>query len=139
MFVDVYSAIAELKSVRMNLPVRQELPDESLLDSYERELGLAISGEYRVFLKEAGDSVFNGKDALRVTSTQSHPIELLHAARDAWSVGVPKTWLPFCEDNGNYYCISDEGDIRFWSHDGASSGSWPTLGAWIKAVWIDEQ
>jgi hypothetical protein len=139
MIVDIHSAIAELKSVRMSLPVRQELPDESLLDVYERELGVTIPGEYRTFLKEASDSVFNGKDALRVTSAQNHPRELLHAAREAWSAGVPKVWLPFCEDNGNYYCISDEGDIKFWAHDGTSSESWPTLGAWIKAVWIDEQ
>lgn len=51
MFVDVYSAIAELKSVRMNLPVRQELPDESLLDSYERELGWPFLVSIEFFLK----------------------------------------------------------------------------------------
>lgn len=139
MAIDIHSAIAELKRVRMKIPVKQELPDDNLLDLYEKELGMSLPWEYRIFLKEAGDSIYNGKDALRVTSLRNHPRELLPNAKDAWAAGVPRLWLPFCEDNGNYYCISETGDVRFWAHDGASSDTWPTLGAWIKSVWIDEQ
>jgi len=137
MKIDIRSAITELKAVRIKLPVQQELPDDDVLSSYEKELGVSLPGEYKIFLKEASDSVFNGKDALRVTATRNHPRELLLNAKEAWGLGVPKNWLPFCEDNGNYYCISSTGEIRYWAHDGVSSESWPSLAVWIKSVWID--
>lgn len=139
MSADIKSAISILKKVRLNLPAKQALPDDNLLDIYQKDMGVRFPEDYRTFLKEASDSIFGGKDALMVTSARSHPRELIVTAKEAWSIGVPRTWIPICEDNGNYYCVLDSGEVRYWSHDGISMESWPTVGDWIKNVWIERK
>ena len=127
----------ELKSVRMQLPVAQCLPGDQAIDEYEALVGVSFPTDYREFLKSASDSLHNGKAALRITETRDHSRELLDGIREARANGVPFDWLPFCEDNGNYFCILPDGTIRFWDHDGPSSESWPNLATWIKEVWIE--
>lgn len=139
MDIDIIDAILELKSVRMPLPNAQRLPDDALIISYERELKISFSDEYKIFAKHASDSIFNGKDALRITANRDNPRELLNAVAEARELGVPQSWLPICEDNGNYYCLLEDGSVRYWAHDGCSNESWPSLARWIKNVWLDEE
>lgn len=136
---DINNVVAELKMLRLRLPEAQILPDDELLNDYEKELGFKFPLDYRYFLKEASDSVLNGKDSLRATIGRDSPRELIINANEAWEQGVPRDWLPFCEDNGNYYCLAECGEVRFWSHDGPSDENWPSLAVWIKRVWIDEE
>ena len=63
--------------------------------------------------------------------------ELVTVARAAWDAGVPLDLLPICADNGDYYCL-DGRAVRFWSHNGATDESWPSLASWIVEVWIGE-
>ncbi|RZM15220.1 SMI1/KNR4 family protein [Pseudomonas sp. AK106] len=137
MDIDIRDAVAELKSVRMSLPNAQRLPDDALIVAYERELGISFSDEYKIFAKEASDSIFNGKDALRLTVDRNSPRELLNVVAEAREQGVPKSWLPICEDNGNYYCLLEDGSVSYWAHDGRSNENWPSLASWIKHAWID--
>ncbi|MBM0142173.1 MULTISPECIES: SMI1/KNR4 family protein [Pseudomonas syringae group] len=137
MDIDLNSAIAELKSSRIPLPRPQQLPDDELLNTYEQELGVSFPSAYRTFAKEASDSICNGKDALRLTASRDSPRELLDTVIEARQQGLPKSWIPICEDNGNYYCILEDGTVRYWSHDGSSNESWPNLASWIKQAWID--
>jgi SMI1-KNR4 cell-wall len=137
--INIYDAVAELKKLRFKLPNSQALPDRKILDSYEKDLGFKFPDEYRYFLINASDSVFNGRDCLRVTDNRSSPRELIVVANEAWRSGVSQNFLPFCEDNGDYYCINNYGEVKFWSHDGPSDENWPNLAAWIKKVWMDEE
>lgn len=137
MDIKIGDAILELKSVRMSLPNAQRLPDDALISSYEQDLGIFFPDDYKIFVKEASDSLFNGKDALRLTVNRDSPRELLVAVMEAREQGVPRSWLPICEDNGNYYCLVEDGSVSYWSHDGSSNETWPNLASWIKHVWID--
>ena len=128
----------ELKFLRMRLPAAQYLPSDQVINEYEAETGIAFPEDYRTFLKEASDSMLNGKDALRLTPKRDHPRELSVAIEDARRIGVPTDWLPICEDNGDYFCLTPDQTIRFWDHNGASDESWPDLATWIKEVWIDD-
>lgn len=139
MISDISSVVKELKKLRLPLPKAQVLPSDELLDSYEKKMGFIFLDDYRYFLKEASDSLLNGKDCLRVTVDGDSPRELIVYATEAWSLGVPHDWLPFCEDNENYYCLTELGEVRYWSHDGPSDENWPNLATWIKKVWIDEE
>jgi len=136
---DIYSVVRELKRLRLALPKAQLLPNDEILDSYEKDLGFVFPADYRFFLKEASDSILNGKDALRVTLNRDSPRELIVNANEAWYLGVPRDWLPIFEDNGNYYCLAKNGEVKFWSHDGFSVETWQNLATWIKEVWIDEE
>lgn len=136
---NIASTISKLKELRIVLPKSQSLPDDHLLNLYEEKLNFKFPKDYRYFLKEASDSILNGKDALRVTYKEDSPRELIVAAHEAWDMGVPNNWLPICEDNGDYYCITKSGEIKYWSHDGSSDETWPDLATWIERVWINEE
>ncbi len=34
--------------------------------------------------------------------------------------------------------LDESGEIRFWSHDGATDERWSDLATWVKEVWIEE-
>lgn len=72
-------------------------------------------------------------DGERRTSGRTDVGGVLQRARE---VGVPEDWVPLCEDNGDYYCITPTGEIVYWSHNGATDEQWANLAAWISAVWI---
>ncbi|MFC6301063.1 SMI1/KNR4 family protein [Pseudomonas spelaei] len=133
----IYDVVSELKGVRLRLPVKQVLPDDAVISDYEAELGISFSDDYKFFVKEASDSIYNGKDALQLTVNRDSSRELASAVIDAREQGMPESWIPICEDNGNYYCLLEDGSIRYWSHDGLSAETWPNLASWIKNVWID--
>nr|WP_223202950.1 SMI1/KNR4 family protein [Stenotrophomonas sp. 169] len=118
------------------MPVKQEMPDDEILDAYQEEMQVEFTNDFRFFLKEASDSIYNGKDALVVTASRKSSRELIVEARSAWEAGLPRGNIPFCGDNGNYYYISKHGGVGYWSHDGVSGETWPNRATWIEEVWI---
>ena len=132
------TAMAKLKQLSNGKVTKVPLPDDALIDSYEKELGVKFSSEHRSFLKEVSNVLYGTKDPLTVTERRAFRGELATAVAEARKLGVPNDWLPICEDNGDYYCITPSGEIKFWSLDGLTDESWPNLGAWIEEVWIEE-
>jgi hypothetical protein len=60
-------------------------------------------------------------------------------AHDAWTqMELPRELLPICEDNGDYYCMNERGEVVYWSHAGSGDERWPDLATWIQQVWIEE-
>ncbi len=134
--MSIESAIEELKRVRLKIPKKQYLPDEQLIAEYEREIGVEFPEDYRLFLKEASDSMHSGKSVLRLTPERNHTHELIHELKRARDAGVPDGWLPFCEDNGDYFCFDASKHVRFWSHNGPTDESWPDFEVWLRRVWL---
>ena len=64
--------------------------------------------------------------------------DLGKTATAGWRLGVPRQFLPFCESNGDYYCLAPDDQVVFWSHNGWSAERWPDLAHWIQQVWIAE-
>ncbi len=135
----IESVVEKLLQARLSLPKAQYLPDDKLIAEYEQELGVEFSGDYKYFLKTASDSMFAGKSCLRLTPTRDHTHDLSKEVVRAREVGLPEELLPFCEDNGNYYCFDSDGKVVYWSHDGTDRESWPNLGSWITEVWLGKE
>jgi SMI1-KNR4 cell-wall len=129
-------AIINLKRLSGGRVTKVPLPDDQLLASYEKELGVAFSDDYKRFLKEASNVFFGTKDPLTVTEHRVLRGEVADALVEARRLGVPHDWLPICEDNGDYYCLTPSGEVRFWALDGLTDESWPNLASWIEEVWI---
>jgi hypothetical protein len=118
---------------RSNFP----LPDDSLIKQYEEDIGFSFSEDYKKVLKEI-DNIFYGTiELLSVTRDKKDYRELAQALNDARELGIPKDWLPICEDNGSYYCLDSNENVRYWTGDGYSNDSWVDLTSWIKQVWIN--
>jgi len=128
--------IENLNKKKLDLPKKQILPDNKILDRYEDILKIKFSDEYRNFIKKVGYIICNGMDNLNLTEDQSSRRDLIKYTEMARELGLPKNWLPIVEDNGDYYCLRPDGKVVFWSHDGSSDEEWESIAAWIHEVWI---
>jgi hypothetical protein len=67
-------------------------------------------------------------------------LDLFKIAAAAWGImGVPRDLLPFIEDNGDYFCLTSDGEVVYWSHNGSTDERWPTMAAWHQQVCVDRK
>lgn len=116
------------------VPVPLELPDEDLLVEIEEQLYVSLPDDLRHFLLNASDVVCGCYEPVTVTDPQSHTY-LPEMAAVAWSMGLPRKYLPICEFNGAYYCISQDGTILLWD-ESTSDQRWDSIWHWIREVWL---
>lgn len=103
----------------------------------ERNLNFLFPPAYVEFLK-GGSDVANASFEPAVILPGSSHLDLFEIADTAWSqCGVPKEWLPFIEDNGDYFCVSQTGEVRYWSHNGPTNERWPDFSAWFQQVCVE--
>jgi SUKH superfamily protein len=136
--MNLTDVLAELRDLNEPVPKPLRLPTEIEVDLAESSLGIKFPEDYRRYLLEASDIVFGALEPAVVTPDAGY-LSLVEVAESAWSeMELPRDLLPFCEDNGDYYCFAADGRIKFWSHNGATDESWPDLATWIKEVWIEQ-
>ncbi len=132
-------AIKELRERNEKVPIPMRLPTEAEVATAEKELGIPFPFDFRRYLLQASDIVFSTLEPVTVTDPENQT-HLTEVACAAWEdMDLPPDLLPFCEDNGDYYCLNKQGEAVFWSHnDGAITEKWENLATWIEEVWIGE-
>src|SRR5436190_2703820 len=130
--------IAELCERNEPVPKPLRLPTEAEVNAGEDQLGVKFPADYRQYLLSASDVVYGSLEPAIVIPDAGH-LSLVDIAETAWDeMEVPRELLPFCEDNGDYYCLNQAGEVEYWSHNGATDEKWKDLATWIKEVWINE-
>jgi hypothetical protein len=131
-------AINDLNHAKDSSVSSNFLPDDRLIKYYEQATGFKFSNDYKKLLKNTGNA-FVGFLSLLVLNPkgEEHYGELQNAIREGREIGLPESWLPICEDNSDYYCLTPNGEIRFWSHDGDVDEKWADLATWVKEVWLE--
>ena len=129
--------INELKSLSSGDYLNIELPTDTLLACYEEDIGFIFPEDYKKVLKEVSNVFYGTIELASVTNNKEYYRELSLVLNDAREQGLPKNWLPICEDNSSYYCLLPTNEIRYWTTDGYSDEMWPNLADWIKQVWIE--
>jgi hypothetical protein len=136
--MNLADVIAELRELNEPVPKPLRLPTENEVDAVESRLGIKFPADYRQYLLQASDVVFGALEPAIVTPDAGH-LDLSDMAQTAWDeMEVPRKLLPFCADNGDYYCLDESGEVEYWSHNGATDERWKDLATWIKEVWINE-
>ncbi|WP_064608965.1 SMI1/KNR4 family protein [Photobacterium sp. J15] len=105
-------------------------PSDDEIAAAQQKLGMLFSTEYVEFIKsgyDLGDSVL---EALEIDNPGSHVdiFEALESARKYYD--LPENLLPICEDNSDYFCLNEKGEVVFWSHNGATDEKWSSIEAW---------
>lgn len=129
------SALADLRASANAAAEPRPLPTEQQVDDAQAALGCKFPPEYRRYLLEASDVVRPPVEPYTIAVVGSFN-DLRAGARDAWGGVVPRDQLPFCEHDGNYYCLTPEGVIRLWNKAGVTDTEWPDLASWIRGVWL---
>jgi len=134
--MDLESTITQLRSLNQPVPHPPRLPTENEVDAAEERLGVIFTPDYRYFLLHASDVVYGTIEPATVTTNAGY-LDLVDLATEGWNVGVPEALLPFCEADGDYFCLDSEGRVLLWSEEGPTDESWSDLAEWIQAVWLD--
>jgi hypothetical protein len=130
--------IAELRELNEPVPKPLRLPTEAEVSRAENQLGVTFPVDYRQYLLAASDVVYGALEPAIVIPDAGH-LGLVDIAKTAWDeMEVPRELLPFCEDNGDYYCLNESAAVEYWSHNGTTDEKWKDLATWIKEVWIEE-
>jgi hypothetical protein len=129
--------IAQL--LERNEPVPKPLPKPTLEDiaRVERELCIKLPSEFVALQLNAGHVVCGTHEPVTITLGSGHTY-IGGVADDAWSSGVPREFLPICEENGDYFCLTPDGKVVYWSHNGPTQEFWPSLEAWVSEVWLSD-
>jgi hypothetical protein len=130
------TAIEMLRELNEPVPRPFRLPTEAEVAAAELSLGVSFPCDYRYFLLHGSDVAYATLEPAVVIPDCGH-LDLVEMAQTAWRVGVPRDFLPFCEDNGDWYCFAPDGRIGLLSHDGLRGGGWPDLEHWIQEVWLE--
>ncbi len=135
----IAEVIAELRELNQQVQAPLRLPSEDEVTAAERLLNTKFSEDYRRYLLEASDVVFGALEPAVVVPDAGY-LYLVELAESAWTeMELSRDLLPICEDNGDYYCLKNNGEVCFWSHNGTADEKWPDLATWIKEVWINEE
>ncbi|SDJ04462.1 SMI1/KNR4 family protein [Pseudomonas seleniipraecipitans] len=131
--------IEQLRELNEPVPVPLELPDEELLVEIEEQILINLPFELREFLLKVSDVVYGRLEPVTVTDPQSHTY-LPEVASVAWSLGVSRELVPICEDQGNYYCVEQDGTVLLWDgeEEDLTDDSWDSVWHWVREVWLEE-
>lgn len=128
--------LQQLRSLNEPVPIPLRLPTLQEVSNAEKQLRIPFPKDYRRFLLEASDVVYGTVEPALVTPDSGYR-DLVTMAQTAWNaLDLPKNLLPFCEDNGDYYCMNQRGQVVYWSHNGQTDEKWVNLASWIEHVWL---
>ncbi|CAN7428269.1 SMI1/KNR4 family protein [Acidovorax sp. LjRoot129] len=116
-----------------------DLPTDAEISAIESVLSFKFPMAYREFLKSGGD-VHNALYEPALVRPGIERLYLPNVAKEAWERDVvPRGWLPFIQDNGDYFLVSPSGEVAFWSHNGRSQESWPSFEDWFKQCCVERR
>jgi hypothetical protein len=119
------------------VPKPLRLPTEKDVRDYEEKLNYKFPDEFVKFQLEVGNVTYGTLEPVVCLPKMQPYINPFDIATDGWNEGISKEYLPFCCDNGCYYCMSQNGDVLFWDNDDCSFGNerW-SFPDWITKVWL---
>jgi len=105
-------------------------PSDKEIEEAQERLGFTFPLEYIEFIKSGYDLGDAALEALEVSNPQSHVdiFEALESARKYYE--LPSGLCPICEDNSDYYCLNQKGQVVFWSHNGSTDEKWENVTEW---------
>lgn len=107
------------------------------LQRLSKKLGFIFSLEYLEFIKSGYDLGDAPLDALEISNPPSYAdiFEALESARKYYQ--LPKDLCPICENNSDYYCLNQKGEVVFWSHNGATDDGWLNVTVWRNSMAVE--
>ncbi len=128
-------AFGKLRERHTETPVQQPLPSSTDVEAVEADLGITLPSDLCRYLLEVSDVFVGTLEPVTLGRIDSHT-HLLNVIQSARAYGVPDELLPFCEDNADFFCFNNKGEIEYWSHNGTTDERWPDLATWIEDVWL---
>lgn len=128
--------IDELREANLPVPIPLELPDEDDLVEVQEALFISLNEDFQEYMLAVSDVVFGSLEPVTASDPTSHTY-LPEVAAIAWDAGLPRDLVPLCEHQGNYYAVSEEGEIQYWEGGVKTEQTWETIWYWVRDVWLN--
>ncbi|WP_188151265.1 SMI1/KNR4 family protein [Teredinibacter waterburyi] len=131
--------IAEILHERAEKPLIE--PDMPTLDDVveaQEAMLISVPAELRDFLLNSSFEIYGRLEPVTVADRNCHTY-LPEVAAEAWARGMPREYIPLCQDRSNIYCVSEEGTVYVWNEsldeqpEEVASNVWE----WVRDVWLE--
>ncbi|UTA46911.1 SMI1/KNR4 family protein [Simiduia sp. 21SJ11W-1] len=113
-----------------------ELPTHEMTVEAEEQILLPLPRDYREFLLTVSDVLVGSLEPAVVADPSAHNY-LPEVCATAWSQGVPRSLIAFCQMANGYYCLDPEGEVLLWQDGDLTDESWETIWYWARDVWLE--
>jgi len=128
--------IDEIREANQPVPVPLELPDEEDLVDVQEAMFITLDNDFREFMLTVSDVVCGTLEPVTASDPTSHTY-LPEVAAIAWDAGLPRDLVPLCEYRGNYYAVSEEGEVQYWVDGEQTEKVWDSVWYWAREVWLN--
>lgn len=118
------------------IPVPLDLPEVDDLVDVQEQILISLPDDLKMFLLEVSDVVYGRIQPATANDPSSHTY-LPEITAQAWHDGLPREYITFCAVDGDYYCMDEYGEVKFWQDGGFSDQDWPSIWHWAKQVWLE--
>lgn len=109
---------------------------EDIVDAQEAIL-IHIPVTYREFLLHTGHLIYGKLEPATVADAHAHNY-LPEMAAEAWARGMPREYIPLCEDDGNIYCIGEDDTVYLWRPGSEEvEECFENVWYWVKDIWLE--
>jgi len=129
--------IDELHEAAEDVPVPLELPEYDHMVVAMEQILMPLHDDFKEYLLEASDVVFGTMEPVTVADPSSHTY-LPEVTAYAWSIRMPRDMVALCEYRGGYYCVSLEGEVKYWV-DGRydDDQTFENIWYWVRDAWLE--
>jgi predicted component of viral defense system (DUF524 family) len=132
----IFLSIEKILEAANNQRIKFDAPNETIIKKYGDFFNINFSEELQIFFKEASTIFYGIYSPLLLSDDPSKNEGFSNALCYMKKMNAPKDWIPFCENNGDYFCIDAVDKVHYWSNSGASEEVWDSLSDWIENVWL---
>ena len=126
-----------LRERNEDVPAPLELPEDDDLVTVQEQILIHLPDDYKIFLKEVGDVICGSLEPATAVDESSHTY-LPEVTALAWDLGMPREMIAICETPDGFYCIEQDGNVRFWSRgEDMAEDEWPSIWHWARDVWLE--
>lgn len=127
--------IEQLREMSEDVSLPLDLPTDDDVLEVEEAILIPLPHDLRTYLLEVSDVIVGAIEPVTAADERSHTY-LPEVAATAWSVGLPRDYIPVCEYDGGYAAISQDGKVSFWVN-GDFTEEWEDFWYWCRDVWLD--
>jgi SMI1-KNR4 cell-wall len=136
--MNIEKVFEKLRNLHQSPPLPTRLPSSTEVNDVEKTLGVKLHPDFRKYLLEVSDVCVGTLEPVTITLPKVHT-DLVAVTQAARKLGIGTEFVPICHDNGDYFLISPNGEVFYWSHHGTTDERWPDISTWISKVWIEEK
>jgi len=131
----VEEVIEELRENAEQVPVPLDLPDMDEIVEAEEEILIGLPYEFKQFQLNVSDLVLGSLEPVTIADTSSHTY-LPEVTAQAWNDGLPREYIVLCQTGADYYCVDEQGTVKFWRDGEIDEQDWESVWHWARDVWM---